>query len=137
MDRHSRLQRSYNMSQIKSRNTKPETIIFEMLKAKRIKFRKHYSAPGKPDIAFPKMKLAVFIDGEFWHGKDFNEWKQKISLFWLDKIGKNILRDKKNFKLLKKEGWTILRLWGKDVVRNPEKAFFKVIKLLKKSSPGI
>lgn len=134
MDKLTPAQRSYNMAQIKSKNTKPETIIFKMLKVTGVKFRKHYSISGKPDIAFPKMKLAVFIDGEFWHGKDFNEWRENVSPFWLNKIGKNILRDKKNFKLLKKEGWTILRLWGRDIVRSPEKAYSKIIKLLEKSS---
>ncbi len=120
------------MSQIKSKNTKPEKIIFEILKHNGYKFKKHYQIHGKPDIVFPKLKVVIFIDGEFWHGKDFKNWKQNISLFWLDKIGKNIIRDKKNFRLLKKEGWITLRLWGRDVVKNPEKAFLKIIKLLEK-----
>jgi DNA mismatch endonuclease (patch repair protein) len=132
MDRHTPLQRSYNMSQIKSKNTKPENIIFTLLKDRGIKFKKHYAVVGKPDIVFPELKLAVFIDGEFWHGKDFDSWKDRISPFWLDKIGKNILRDKKNFKLLKKEGWTVLRLWGRDIVKNPEKALLKITKLLER-----
>jgi len=133
MDRHTKLQRSYNMSQIKSKNTKPETIIFQMLKREGYRFRKHYPVSGMPDIAFLKLKIAVFIDGEFWHGKDFNEWKQKISPFWLDKISKNILRDRKNFKLLKEKGWIGLRLWGRDIIQNPEKALMKIIKLLDRS----
>lgn len=125
-------QRSYNMSRIKSKNTKPEIVIFEMLKTKRIKFKKHYSVVGKPDIAFPKLKIAVFIDGEFWHGKNFDKWKKDISPFWLDKISRNILRDKKNFQQLKKEGWTILHFWGREVIKNPEKTFTKILKLLEK-----
>lgn len=129
-DRHTKLQRSYNMSQIKSKNTKPELIIFEILKKEGYKFEKHYNISGKPDIAFPKLKLAIFIDGEFWHGKNFSEWKEKISPFWTEKIGKNIIRDKKTFKLLKQEGWIVLRLWGKDVIKNPKKALLKIIKLL-------
>lgn len=136
MDVHTREQRSYNMSRIKSKNTKPETIIFEILRLNKITFKKHYPVPGKPDIAFPTLKIAVFIDGEFWHGKDFNNWKEKITPFWLDKIGKNIIRDKKNFNLLKKKGWTVLRLWGRDVVKNPDKAFLKITKLLEKNYPG-
>lgn len=128
-------QRSYNMSRIKSKNTKPETIIFRMLKENGYKFKKHYSISGKPDLAFPKSKIAIFIDGEFWHGKDFNDWKEKISPFWLDKIWKNIIRDKKNYKLLKDNGWTVLRLWGRDVVKNPKKAYSKILKLLEKSPP--
>lgn len=134
MDKLTSAQRSYNMSRIKSENTKPEKIIFEKLRLWKIRFRKHYPVYGKPDIAFLKFKVAIFIDGEFWHGKDFTDWKEKITSFWLEKIGKNIIRDKKNFKLLKKEGWTILRLWGKDVVKNPDKAFLKIIRLLEKKS---
>ncbi|MCR4305681.1 MAG: very short patch repair endonuclease [Candidatus Daviesbacteria bacterium] len=133
-DVHTKEQRSYNMSRIRSKNTKPETIIFELLRLKKIRFRKHYPIPGKPDIAFPKLKIAVFIDGEFWHGKDFNDWKEKITPFWLNKISKNIIRDKKNFRLLRQEGWTILRLWGKGVVKSPDKALLKIIGLLEKKS---
>lgn len=133
MDVHTKEQRSYNMSRVKSKNTKPETIIFEILKNGGYKFKKHYPIHGKPDIVFPKLKIAIFIDGEFWHGKNFNDWKEKISPFWLDKIGKNILRDKKNYKLLKDDGWTILRLWGRDIVKNPKKAYSKILKLLGKS----
>jgi|SRR3989338_3361711 len=132
MDRHTPLQRSYNMSRIKSKNTEPEVLIFNLLKIRGIKFKKHYSIPGKPDIAFPKLKLAVFIDGEFWHGRNFSDWKDTISPFWLDKIGKNIIRDRKNFRVLKKDDWIILRLWGRDIVKNPEKAIQRIIKLLEK-----
>lgn len=122
------------MSQVKSKNTKPEMILFGLLKSSGYKFKKHYKIAGKPDIVFPKCKIAIFVDGEFWHGKDFNNWKGKITPFWLDKISKNIIRDKRNFNLLKEEGWTILRLWGRDVVKNPDKVFLKIIRLLEKKS---
>jgi DNA mismatch endonuclease, patch repair protein len=101
MDRHTAKQRSYNMSQIKSENTLPERIIFEKLKEKGYKFRKHFGLPGKPDVVFVKEKVAVFIDGEFWHGRSFSKWKNDLSKFWLKKIGDNIKRDKKN-RLLQK-----------------------------------
>lgn len=133
MDVHTKLQRSYNMSRIRSKNTKPETIIFDLLRLKKVRFKKHYPIPGKPDIAFPKLKIAVFIDGEFWHGKDFTEWKAIISPFWLEKISKNISRDKKNRKILRSEGWKILRLWGRNIIKNPDNAYHKIARLLEKN----
>lgn len=71
MDRLTPEQRSFNMSRIRSKNTKPELFIFAELEKLGITFKKHYSLPGKPDIVFVKDKIAFFIDGEFWHGKYF------------------------------------------------------------------
>lgn len=122
------------MSRVKSKNTKPETIIFKMLETSGYKFRKHYKIYGKPDIAFPKHKIAIFIDGEFWHGKDFDQWKQKLTPFWFSKISGNIQRDRSRSKLLKKAGWYPLRLWGKVIIRDPEKAFLKIVKFIEKNS---
>lgn len=127
-------QRSYNMSRVKSKNTKPEKLIFKLLTARKTKYRKHYKIYGKPDIALPKHKIAIFIDGEFWHGKNFDEWKGKLSPFWLNKISGNIIRDNKYMRTLKKEGWHILRLWDKDIIKDPEKIFLKVIKFIEKHS---
>lgn len=134
MDRLTKQQRSYNMSRVRSKNTKPEVLIFNLLKEAGYKFRRHYKIHGKPDIAFPEHKIAIFIDGEFWHGKDFKEWKSSLSPFWLKKISGNIERDKKNAKLLKKEGWQSLHFWDKALTRNPATAFSKIIKLIEKSS---
>lgn len=132
MDKLSPRHRSWNMAQIKSKNTKPEVIMFKLLRDFGYKFRKHYDVYGKPDIAFPKLKVAIFIDGEFWHGKDFEKWKEKLSPFWLNKIQGNIVRDKKNLKLLRKDGWHTLRLWGKDINRNPQKSVTKIIRFVEK-----
>lgn len=134
MDVHTKEQRSYNMSRVKSKNTKPEILMFKMLRTSGYKFRKHYAVPGNPDIAFPKLKLAVFIDGEFWHGKNFSKWKLNLSPFWLEKISSNIKRDKHNRYLLKKEGWHVLKIWGRDIAKNPVAALKKVEEFLKNYS---
>ncbi len=105
MDIKTKEQRSFNMSKIKSKITKPEIIMFRLLLQKRIKFLKHHKMSGNPDIVFPKSKTAVFINGEFWHGKDFLTIKNTISEFWINKIGRNIQRDRFVQKKLRKDEW--------------------------------
>ncbi len=131
MDRISREKRSWNMSRIRSKNTKPELLLFKLLRKNGYKFKKHSSLPGKPDIVFKDIKLAVFIDGEFWHGRKFDQWKVKLSRFWLEKITENIRRDRKNTKLLKKNGWRVIRVWDKKLIKNPEKVLLKISEYIK------
>lgn len=127
MDVHTKAQRSYNMSRIKSENTKPELVMFKMLEREECEFEKHYPIAGKPDIVFPDCKVAIFIDGEFWHGKDFKLTKRTMSPFWLKKIGDNIKRDRRNTRVLRSEGWHVIHFWGRHVTKNPEKSFRRVI----------
>jgi len=115
------------MSQVKSENTKPELYVFAALKKLNLKFKKHYDVLGKPDIAFPKLKIAVFIDGEFWHGRRFKKERETYKQFWIKKIEGNIKRDRKNRALLKKEGWKVIRIWDMDLKKNPEKEMAKII----------
>jgi DNA mismatch endonuclease, patch repair protein len=72
-------QRQYCMSRIRSKNTKIEMIIFKLLKDRKIKFRRHYDLPGKPDIAIPGLKLAIFINSDFWHGWRFSTWGERLN----------------------------------------------------------
>lgn len=130
MDRISKQKRSWNMSQIRSKNTKPELLMFSLLKNSGIKFKKHYDIIGKPDIAFPKYKLAVFIDGEFWHGKDFKRIQESINPFWIKKLGDNIKRDRRTVRKLRKEGWHILHLWDKRVIKYPTRSLQRVLRFL-------
>lgn len=136
MDVHTKRQRSYNMSRVRSNNTKPEILMFNLLKQRGYKFQKHYKIYGKPDIAFVRYKVAVFIDGEFWHGKDFPLWKDKMSGFWKKKIMDNIKRDRKADRCLRKEGWHVLRFWDKKIVRFPEKSLMRLEKFLSKTDIG-
>lgn len=90
---------------------------------------------GKPDLAFVREKVAIFCDSEFWHGKNWEKEKQRIKTnkkFWQDKIERNIRRDKKVNRDLKKEGWKILRFWGKDINKKTDECVSKIKKALTK-----
>lgn len=88
------------------------------------RYRKNYKElPGKPDIVLTKYKIAIFCDGEFFHGKDWEVLRPKLeksnnSKYWLDKISKNRERDEKINKELLFKGWTVIRFWGNDIKKN-------------------
>jgi len=108
------------MSRIRSKNTKPELLVFLHLKKKGIYFQKHYGrVAGRPDIALPRKKKAVFIDGDFWHGRHFKKTfgGKKDGSYWKEKISKNVVRDRKQRRTLKKNGWKILQVWTGDLER--------------------
>ena len=109
------------MSKIRSKNTKAELIIFRELRKRKIYFQKHYKkAIGSPDIAFPLKKIAIFIDGDFWHGRNFSKNKKRLpKKYWREKINSNILRDKRNKTKLKRRGWKVLRVWEYEIINNP------------------
>lgn len=119
-------QRSYNMSRIRSKNTRPEKLLFKLLRAKGISYRKHLNLPGKPDVGISGYKLILFVDGEFWHGKDFDNWKAKLQPFWLNKISENIRRDKRNDRILRKSGWHVFHIWGLDIIKKPQKCLLRI-----------
>ena len=115
MDVHSRETRSYNMSQIKGKNTKPEMLVRKFLHAHGYRYKLHdKSLPGKPDIVLPKYKTVIFVHGCFWHGhkdcKYFVIPKTRTD-WWVNKINGNIANDNKASQALKKEGWKIITIW--------------------------
>src|SRR4051812_25725028 len=108
-DVHSKKVRSYNMSMIKGKDTKPEILVRKFLFSKGLRYRLHGKRlPGKPDLVLPKYKTVVMIHGCYWHGhegcKYFTPPKTRTK-WWMDKIGGNQLRDVKNAYALKGEGW--------------------------------
>jgi DNA mismatch endonuclease (patch repair protein) len=111
--------RSEIMSRIRSKDTKAELVVFKYLRQQKIYFQKHYNkAPGNPDIALPRKKKAVFIDGDFWHGREYRKTINRLPEgYWKEKIKRNHKRDKENFKKLTAEGWTVLRVWESDINR--------------------
>lgn len=124
MDRLTPEQRRKNMQANKSSGTKPEILLAKALFARGHRYRKNNkSVYGKPDLTFKKLKLAIFVDGEFWHGKDWETRKHAIKSnieFWHSKIQRNIERDKEvNAKLLE-QGWTVLRFWDTEVMKELE-----------------
>lgn len=114
---------SYNMSQVKSRDSGIEIRLRKELWRRGLHYRKNVkSVFGKPDIAFIGKKIAVFCDSEFWHGFDWANRKNDFRShreFWLSKIERNIERDKEVNERLKAEGWTVLRFWGKEIQKDP------------------
>lgn len=115
-------QRHKNMSHIKSNNTSIEVLLRKTLWHEGIRYRKNIKTlPGKPDIAITKYKIAIFCDGELWHGKDWNTKKETIKTnrnYWIPKIEKNIARDNKNEKELENMGWAVIRFWGRKIKKN-------------------
>lgn len=102
------------MSGIQGKNTSPEMLIRKALHARGFRFRIHGKhLPGKPDLLFPKYKAAVFIHGCFWHGHACRYFKvpQTRTEFWMEKIGKNQVRDKRQEDALNLMGWRVLIVW--------------------------
>lgn len=110
---------SNRMSNVKLKKNKYEIMLAKALWHKGYRYRLNYKElPGSPDIAIIKYQIAIFIDGEFWHGKDFDERKSKIKNnkeYWIEKIQENIDRDTKNDKLLRMRSWIPLHFWSYEV----------------------
>lgn len=123
-------QRSKLMSKIKGKNTKPELIVRRALWKEGIRYRvSNRSIIGNPDITFRKDKIAIFIDGEFWHGFNWEEKKKKIKSnreYWIRKIERNIERDKENNQKLRENGWIVLRFWEKEVKNDLAECLYKI-----------
>lgn len=119
-------QRHKNMSHIKNKDTKIECKLRKALWEKGYRYRKNYAAlPGKPDIVLTKYKIAIFCDGEFFHGKDWEVLKPRLessnnSEYWIKKIDRNRKRDEEINMQLLFMGWTVIRFWGKDIQKDIE-----------------
>ena len=114
-DVHDKKTRSFNMSKIKGKDTKPEILVRHYLFSKGLRYRindRRY--PGTPDIVLPKYRTAVFVNGCFWHkheGCRYFVWPKNNAEFWKEKIDKNAARDQKNYSLLREAGWNVLIVW--------------------------
>ncbi|MEI6047471.1 MAG: very short patch repair endonuclease [Bacteroidota bacterium] len=124
MDKLTKDQRRKNMQAVKQKDSKIESLLAKRLYSFGIRYRRNdNSVYGKPDISFKKLKIAVFCDSEFWHGKDWETKKYEIKSnqdFWYKKIESNILRDKEVNSQLSESGWKIIRFWGKDIEKKLE-----------------
>lgn len=114
--------RSKIMRSIKSKNTKEEVLLAKTLWKLGYRYRRNSKyIKGKPDISFKKHKIAIFVDGEFFHGKDWGILKQRLNTnptFWHTKIERNIQRDKEVNEYLTSQGWTVLRFWSQQVKKD-------------------
>lgn len=134
MDKLTAEQRRKNMQAVRASGSKIETSLAKALFAQGLRYRKNDSTVfGKPDLTFKKYKLAVFVDSEFWHGKDWETRKfdhKSNQEFWLTKIERNIERDNEVNEKLIAEGWKVLRFWGKDITKNLDKCINKIQKTI-------
>lgn len=125
------------MAKIRSNNTAPEVALRKKLWGVGIRFsRKPSALPGRPDVVLIKQKIAIFIDGEFWHGYRWEEKKKRLKVnraYWIPKIERNIARDKQYNIKLRKEGWQVIRFWQNEIFKDIPKCIQKIKKIMKKS----
>lgn len=124
------------MSSIPSRGTRPEILLGKLLWAEGVRYRKNYKkAPGKPDFAVVSRRIAIFVDGDFWHG---NNWRLRgidslkkelagYEKFWRKKIQRNMARDKEVNKKLRQQKWKVIRCWESDIKKKPTKVVKKIL----------
>lgn len=104
--------RSRVMSRIRCKDTTPERYIDELLRAASLSYERHAKdLPGSPDFVFRDHQVAVFVDGDFWHGWRFPLWEHKLDHFWQEKIRRNRQRDESTHRKLRRRGWKVIRLW--------------------------
>lgn len=122
MDKLSHEQRRKNMMAVKATGSKIEVALAKELWSRGYRYRKNdKSVFGKPDLTMKRYKLAIFVDSEFWHGKDWDIRKSDLKSnrdFWLKKIQRNIERDNEVNEYLFNSGWKVLRFWGRDITKN-------------------
>ena len=125
---------SYNMRQVKSKDSEIELMLRKALWQKGYRYRKNVkNVFGHPDIAFIGKKIAIFCDSEFWHGFDWKNRKKDFKIrqaFWISKIERNMERDKEVTQKLLEDGWIVLRFWGKDIKNNTNKCVEQIERYL-------
>ena len=124
------------MSKVRLKNGKAETILAKRLWHEGYRYRRNYKKlPGSPDIVLTKYHIAVFVDGEFWHGENWEERKAKLKQnreYWIEKIEENMARDKRVDRQLQEMGWLTIHLWEKQVLKHTDECLKVVLELLEK-----
>jgi len=125
-------QRHLNMVRIKGKNTGPEVKLRRLLYQSGLRgYRVHHNITGKPDVVFTRQRIAIFVDGCFWHKCPFCFKEPETRKdFWLEKINKNVERDKRNDLKLSEEGWRVIRIWEHQVKKNPEEVLELIARAL-------
>jgi len=130
-DRHTRAQRSYNMSRIRGFDTSLEVAVRRELRRRGLRFKANVmSLPGRPDVVFTSSRLIVFIDGDFWHGFRYPAWRKRLTPFWRRKIERNRARDLRNFAALRRRGWRVVRVWEHQVQRDLASVVARIVAAL-------
>jgi len=131
-------QRKRIMAAVKGKNTAPEMALRRALHAAGVRgWRNHYkSAAGTPDLAWPALRVAVFVDGAFWHGHPSRHKPGRSGAYWDEKIAKNVERDRRVDAELAADGWTVLRVWDFEVRKELEVVVERVVRVLRASLPN-
>ena len=126
------------MSKVHLQNGKAETILAKRLWHEGYRYRRNYKMlPGSPDIALTTYRVAIFVDGEFWHGENWEERKAKLKHnreYWIEKIEENMARDKRVDTQLQEMGWTTIHFWEKQVLKHTDDCLQDILKLLEKKN---
>lgn len=127
--------RSWNMSHIRSANTKPEIVLRSVLHRMGFRFRVHRRGlPGQPDIILPKYRTVIFVNGCFWHQHPgcIEAVRPKTNeKYWTAKLEDNVKRDRKNYRALRKQGWKVIRFWECDIEKDPIRIAMRIAKDLR------
>ena len=121
----SRKKRSWIMSRIRSKNTSIDRKMRDMLSGMNVRFEMYPKVFGSPDFQVGK-RVLVFCDGDFWHGYRYAEKKRPAKKYWREKIEGNMRRDRKVSRKLRRDGWSVLRIWEHDIRKNPDKCMKKI-----------
>ena len=117
------------MSAVKGKNTTPERAIQHLLEDAGITFETHADdLPARPDIVLRDKMVVILVDGDFWHGWRYSRWRGKISDFWKNKIDRNIRRDERNRRKLRRMGWTVVRVWEHQIEKDPQACVIRIAK---------
>ena len=120
-------QRSACMSRIKGKDTAPERFMLALLSEAGLNPETHArDLPGRPDFVLRDQRVAIFVDGDFWHGWRFPAWRHKLAPFWEAKISANRARDGKNHARLRRAGWSVVRIWEHQIKKQPEAVRLKM-----------
>jgi DNA mismatch endonuclease (patch repair protein) len=123
------------MSRVRSYDTAPERALRTALHAKGLRFRKHVAdVAGRPDVVFVSARVAVFVDGDFWHGYRFPAWQAKLLPYWRNKIARNRQRDRRNFAKLRRHGWRVIRIWEHSIQADLRACVSRVASVVKKQA---
>lgn len=135
------------MKAVRNRGTRPELALRRALHARGLRYRLRSPLPGRPDIVFGPTKVAVFVDGDYWHG---NAWRTRghtsfaayygrgdNAQFWLGKIRRNIARDQDVTATLTEAGWTVVRCWESDIERDLSAVTDRVVAAVRADGPSV
>ena len=121
--------RSWVMSRIRSKDTKIEKTMASILRKNKIHYRRYPKLFGSPDFIVEK-KVLLFCDGDFWHGYRYGKKKKPQKKFWREKIERNMKRDRKVTRTLRRDGWSVIRIWEHDIQKNPDRCVRKILNVL-------